>query len=350
MINKNTYYMLSPEVLNGAVSISRATSGKYKLTKNDAKIGYYFIIKEQGINLRVPFRALFSTNDKLKGIKSISFSTAKYCQSYLLGLCQLKEGCLSCYAKNGEARASGTRTKSGHLKLNSFLASCLVIKCLNQLKTNSQLLQLFIEYVSNNIKLVRFNLKGDFKNSSDIILLSKIVSGCTGTVFYGYSARDDLLKGAGLFELFSGCSNFYLNGSNCIYTNRFKATYDLKEWFLSSFKCLGGCTGCKKCFKLHDKTINCLIHNKSSDKLLNTADNRAFLADLLNCYGLDITAADLTARVGLLDSFNNWLTSQKIDLQFNKFLDFYYYVTDTYEINDNIELLNIEDLKEYGAV
>lgn len=348
-ISKNTYYMLTLEFKLLCVTVSRANSGKYYLTNKEAKKGYFLELKELNITLKVPFRALFNTNNKLKGIKSLSFSSAEYCLSYILGYCQLKNGSLSCYAKNGEARASGIYSKNGILKINSFSHSLIVIKALNLIKSNNELKTRFIEYINLNIDILRFNLKGDFKDYSDIILLSDIVKNCNNTVFYGYSARDDLLNDKNGFKEFNGLNNFYLNGSNMAYNNRFKATYNLKEWFISPFKCLGDCNKCKKCFKLNNKVINCLIHNKSSDIILNTIDNRSFLIELLSCYGLNITDSDLKVNKGLLSSLNTYFNGLNINIEFKKWLDFYYFITDSYELKDNIEQIDLNGLKALGV-
>jgi len=350
-INKNTYYMLPRWFVHSCISISRATSGKYYLTNRDNKKGYFITLELNNISLKVPFRALFDTNDKIKPIVSLSFSSAIYCPSDLRGLCQLKDSNMSCYAKNGQKRACGDHTSLGIPCINSLMNSFLVMACLNILYNNIELLGLFSIYITKNYPIVRFNLKGDFKDFKDLYILSFLVKKCTRTVFYGYSARDDILFDLQGYKNYLRNDNCYLNGSNEQYTNLFKATYDLKEWFISNYKCLGGCMGCMNCFKLRNKTINCLVHNKNSDIVLNSLKNRVFLKKLLKCYGLNIKNSDLKIKSGLLESLNYYLNDIKqLDIFFESFLDLYYYLTNNYEIWDNIEQIDLKGLQALGVI
>ena len=353
-INKNTYYMLSPYFLRACMSISRATIGKYYLTKRDLKANNFIVLKECNISLKVPFRALFDINDKIKPIKSLSFSSAIFCPSDKKGLCQLKDSNMSCYAKNGQKRASGLYTSDGIPCINSYLNSCLVMACLEVLKGDNKLLNRFIAFIDKNNPIIRYNLKGDFKDSSDLKLLSKIILGAKNTVFYGYSARDDLLEDNNGYNNYLRAKNLYLNGSNMFYTNRFKVTYDLKEWLLSPYICLGGCNKCKKCFSLKNKTILCLIHNKNSDILLNTFNNRLFLSRLFNSLDktLNLSQKDFKVKKGLLESINQ-VISEKIgvDLSFSDFKEFKTWLSTLhYDIYDNIDFIgDINYLKSLGV-
>lgn len=351
-INKNTYYGLSPYFLGACMSISRATSGRYYLTRQDNKNNNYIVLNEQGITLKVPYRALFDTNDKIKPIVSLSFSDSINCPSAKRGLCQLNNYNMSCYAKNGQCRACGQYTNKGYRKINSLENSYLVMVCLNELYKDIEQLNNFSAFINKTYPIVRFNLKGDFKNEQDLYILSFLVSRAFKTVFYGYSARDDLLNEPtpiNGYEQYLRAKNCYLNGSNEQYTNRFKATYDLKEWWISPNKCLGGCITCSNCYTKRNTIINCLVHNKNSDIILNTLKNRVFLKRLLRCYGLNIKNSDLKVKSGLLESLNYYLEQQGINLYFDKFLDLFYYTTDTYNLWDNIEQVDIQGLVALGV-
>ena len=349
-INKNTYYMLPTWFVHSCMTISRAKSGKYLLTNKDNSNKNYVVLKLYGIVLKVPFRALFDTNNKIKPIVSLSFSSAIECPSDSRGLCQLTNSCLSCYAKNGQKRASATHTNKGYQCINSFMNSQLVMACLNKLYNDLELLSHFSGFINHNYKIVRFNLKGDFKNSKDLFILSYLVNRAFMTTFYGYSARDDLLDTNNGYDNYLRAKNCFLNGSNKQYSNRFKVTYDLKEWFNSPNKCLGGCIGCHNCFKLRNATINCLLHNKNSDIILNTLKNRIFLKKLLRCLGVNITNKDLKAKSGLLESLNHWFKcNMPYPIEFDSFLDFYYYVNDNYLIMDNIEHIDFLGLINLGV-
>lgn len=353
-INKNTYYILSPYFLRACISISRASSGKYYLTKRDLKANNFIVLKEANITLKVPFKALFDSNDKIKPIVSLSFSSAIFCPRDLKGLCQLKDSNMSCYAKNGQKRASGLYINNGIPCINSYLNSCLVMACLKELYNSNNLLEAFSSFINKNYPIVRYNLKGDFKDFKDLYILSFLVNRAFKTTFYGYSARDDILEDNNGYSDYLRANNCYLNGSNKFYTNRFKVTYDLKEWLLSPYICLGACNKCKKCFNLKNKTILCLIHNKNSDILLNTFNNRLFLVKLFNSLDktLNLSQEDFKVKKGLLDALNQVLSDKiEVDLSFNDFKEFKRWLnTLHYDIKDNIDFISdIDYLKSLGV-
>lgn len=321
MINKNTYYRLSPMFLRASMSISRAKSGKYHLSKTDIEKGYYLTLTECNINLKVPFKALFETNKKIKPIISLSFSSALHCPSKRRGLCQLKDT-ESCYALNGQLRASGLY-KNGIPCMNSILNSILVMECMELLKKDNAKFLKLCEYLTEKTPILRFNLKGDFKDITDLEFLLKLVKNCSGTVFYGYSARDDLLKGKNFGEV----ENFYLNGSNKKYTNRFKTTYNLYQFFKAPYICLGDCKKCKKCYTLKGMTIECLIHNKKANIILNTRKNRVILSALLRDKNPSITEGDFLIKKDLLESLNHVIKHKiGLDTEFNNFIEFRSYI------------------------
>ena len=352
-INKNTYYMTPRWLLHSAISISRAKSGKYHLNKRDLKNGYYVTIELYNMSIKVPFSALFDVNDKIKPIKSLSFSSAILCPSAKRGLCQLDNQELTCYAKSGQLRASGSYVTKGAFKggqqINSLMNSDLVTYCLKLMWDDLNLLSLFSAYINKNIPIVRFNLK------DDIYLLSFLSARAFKTVFYGYSARDDLLTDLKGYDSLRG-DNLFLNGSNCQYTNRFKATYDLKEWLTTSLICLGGCNKCKKCYTLRNKTIYCLVHGKNQDYDLNTWLNRVFLCDLFNSLNSDdsplLVPSDLTIKKGLLESLNHQLkTKLNINLAFSDYWNLRAWLSSIhYDIQDNQETIrDVDFLKSLGV-
>lgn len=307
-INHETYKKLSVYFNLVCHSISRANSGKYYLTKKDETNGYYFTIKEAGITLKVPFRAIFNTNSKLKDIKALNFSSALNCPSHRLGYCQLCDKNL-CYAYNGQKRASNTTTKEGIKCINSYYNSLLSIECIEALKQQPETYYKFVEYINNNHQIIRFNQIGDFKDTNDYNLLFNLCLDCPNTVFYGYSARDDILEGygEGIQALFNP-TNLFINGSNTCYTNRFQTTTNIKQHLNNPLKCLGDCMKCKKCYTLRGQTISCLLHGslKNIDKYFNTEANRAFLISFFNrnFSKLELTSNDLKFHVGLLESLN----------------------------------------------
>jgi len=357
-INKNTYYMTPDWFIGACVSISRATSGKYLMTKKEQGQGFYLTLQVGPVALKVPFRALFDTNKKIAPSKALSFISALDCPSDRLGLCQLANSEKSCYAKNGAKQASGTFITSGQAKgapcLNSYRNSRLVTSCIDLIKSDDALFHKLVKYINLNVKILRFNLKGDFRNLSDIKFLLRLASCAPRVLFYGYTARDDLFQVVKTYRMYS---NFYLNGSNKKYTNHFKACYDLKAWLTSSKICLGGCQGCKKCYTLKNSTILCLVHGPSQDQDLNTWLNRVFLCDLFNSLNSSdsptLEPEDLTIKKGLLESLNYQLNHKLgvTDLEFQDYWDLRDWLGGlTYEIWDNIEQVrDYEYLKSLGV-
>lgn len=359
-INKNTYYMLPTWFIHSAMSISRAKSGKYHLNKRDNKKGYYVNLNMHGINLKVPFSALFEVNNKIKPIKGLSFSDSLNCPSAKRGLCQLDNSNLLCYAKIGQKRAKNDRVNKGAYKgvecINSLYHSFLVMSCLNVFYEDIDLLNKFSAYINKYVPIVRFNLKGDFRDLKDLYILSFLVNRAFKSTFYGYTARDDLLGSNNnindnFLKYFGGYDNFYLNGSNIIYTNRFKATYDLREWLSTTKICLGGCNKCKKCYTLKNSLILCLIHGKNSGIKLNTWLNREFLITLFNSLNTKdsplLTHEDLKVYRDILDSLNHALKNKlNIDLSFKSWWDLREWLHSLH-----YEALNMrDDMRDYKKV
>ena len=289
-INYNTYLMLTP--LFKALIISTNNNGKYSLKANDDNMGFYFNYNELNLNIKVPLTAIFGTNDKLKGILAIKWSSATHCPSRALGLCQLPDTEL-CYAHAGEKQ--GSKKPANYLYgMGSYLNSLLCIYYWNLFYNDMEgiIKNTFFKYCNYyNIDTLRFNLSGDFKGVEDIENLKILAS--KGLKLTGYTARDDLR--IELFKTINQYDNIILNGSNIMYNNRFKATDNIKNFFEAKNQCKGGClsNGCLNCYKLKNELITVLIHGSRAGTNLNTHDNRVFITEVLNASGVQITIEDL---------------------------------------------------------
>ena len=310
-----------------ALQVSGSHKGsKYNLTKGDRERGFYFIYQ----GLEVPFKAIFNMNNKTDGILGVAFGTAKDCPSQALGLCQLPSDRL-CYARSGEARATKRDNERGEKGMDSYFNGLLCSAFWDAYETDksgdirNRFEAFLIHY---DIETLRFNLKGDFRHSLDITAIYYLAT--CGLHLTGYTARDDLAE---LLEKLGSHPNIILNGSNRMYTNRFKATADLEEFQQAKYKCLGNCSACQNCYRLRGVEIVCLIHGSGSDTALNNEDNRIYIQYLAELIGLDIEDAEFETAKGLLTCVNKYF--KKIsNIQFKsikealKFLSnqHYYYV------------------------
>lgn len=348
-ITKNNYYIIPRYLI--ALIFSEKRGGKYTANKTELKEGWTFEVNIPGLNiiLEIPFKAILKDNDKLKGIKGFNFSTATNCRSHRLGLCQVGNK-KDCYAYIGEQRDKNDITKNGGLKMNSRHQINLNMLFNDKLKHDPELLNKFIEYLNQKIPYLRFNVNGDFRHYSDIQLLTNICKEYTGTA-YGYTAADDL---QGLQELQTVAA---VNGSRRKYTNRYKATYSLEEFFnsiLQGKNCLGGCIDCRKCWTLKDSTIINLFHKKDADATLNTWNNRQFITRILNAFNIPTQPEDLNILKGIYSSTRRHiLNSGGCDLKdqdINNIKDLLYYIAacSHYDIQDNIELYKVDQLKTIG--
>ena len=348
-INKNNYYQIPRFII--ALIFSNQRGGKYTATKTEIKNNYYFKLPVPGMNLElnVPFKAILKDNTKIKGIKALNFSTAKDCSSHRRGLCQVKS-IYDCYAFQGEERNKNDITDNGSLKINSRHQIELSVYFIEVLKHKKDTLKNFINYLNARIKYLRFSVNGDFKSQADIDILTKICKSYNG-ICYGYTAADWLD--------FQELQKFAaVNGSNRKYTNRYKATYNLNEYFqaiIKSRECLGECISCGKCWKLKNTTIINLFHKKDADQILNTYKNREFIIKLLAAFNINITQQDLTKYTGIYYSINAYFkkeyqTNLK-DQDIKNIKDFLITIANShYDIIDNIDQYNKEALKELGII
>jgi len=303
--NYNTYLKLTP--LFKALIISSNAGGKYDLKIGDLKKGFYFIYAEGNLSIKVPLSAIFNTNDKIKGILGIAFSTARDCPSNKRGLCQLPDGEL-CYALKGEKQ--GTKKAPNYLMgMDSLKNTLLSIYYWELFKKDPATRFKFLDYLTfYNIDYLRFNLKGDFKSLGDILIINYLANNGGTLKLTGYTARDDLYKS--LFELIDNNPNVILNGSNIKYSNHFRATDLLADYILANYPCRGGClkNNCLNCYKLKGVIITCLIHGSGSDTQLNNKYNRELLNTWFKTtYNLDITGAWGSNLKGLVSSLNKYL-------------------------------------------
>ena len=301
-----TFYKLSPLFLSLAVSSSRASS-RYNLNVTDYKNGFYFEYKELGFAIKVPLSAIFNTNDKIKGILGVAFSTAEDCPSRALNLCQLDDTEL-CYAVTGERQ--GTKKSYNYLQgMDSYKNGLLSQYYFNLFYSDNKTrdtLKRYLKYY--NIDTLRFNLKGDFKSEADIKCIEYITS--WGVNMTGYTARDDLKKP--LFDLINKYDNIIINGSNMMYNNQFKVTYNIKDLLTAPYRCKGGClkNSCLNCYKLKNVIITVLAHGSQAGVRLNTIDNRAFIIDTFKLIGIELTPAELKSNKNLFNGLNNLLVKK----------------------------------------
>ena len=352
MISKNTYYQI-PYDLKIIMDAYGFKNSKYCCNKSDIKKGYFIELEFLGIIFKIPFKALFHTNDKIKGIKGLDFNNATYCTSYYMGYCQIP--CQKyCYAFVFEMQyLSSTDSKQGFKTFNSYFKGFLLVRCFDVLYSNSKAYDKFLEYINLKIPILRFNVNSEFNSHKDVNLIFDIALNCPNTVVYGYTARDDLLNGYNPLDN----KRLFINGSNELYDNRYYATFSLKEYFMAKNKCLGSCHGCKKCFLLRHEIITTLFHNSMADSILNTVDNRNFLVSLINALDteMNICEADLMVNKGIFFSLNKFLMSKgcddlkEMDIKNIKgFLDYIYYMP-KHEILDS-ENINKDVLKQYGLI
>lgn len=345
-INKNTYYMLP------IWFISLCNTKKYKInTQKEIKNKSYITIEYYNITLKVGFKALFNSNSKIKGIKSLDFDNANHCSSYRLGLCQVGDKNL-CYAHNFEHQY--LKSHNGYYwTFNAYLKGFLMSYVTRELSKNNNLKSLFMDFIDNHIDILRFNVNSDFKNINDFKLLLDIVSHCQNTVIYGYTARDDLLIEYN--DNKDSYKNLTINGSNESYDNRYKCTFSLKEYYMARYQCLGACLECKKCFKLNNITIINLFHHSQADTILNTYKNREFIIKIFKAFNIDLNHDILKINKGLFSNLNKYLKDNyQIDLK-NYDIKSLKTLMDGlqalhYEIMDNIDLYDKKLLMELRLI
>lgn len=107
----------------------------------------------------------------------------------------------------------------------------------------------------NKIKYVRFNESGDFESTRDILKLKGIAQAfeTQGIVFYGYTARKDLLS----LIMTDTPRNLVINGSGFMVHNNFEM---VKETGPGDLVCPGDCRDCHLCKNKSGLTIKVVLH------------------------------------------------------------------------------------------
>lgn len=295
-------------------------TSKYYLTPTDEKNKYYVeITAENGTVLKIPFKAMFfkDVSIKLGTILSMSNSST-HCSSNARGMCQLNDPENECY---------GLRIENQYKRediINSYESNHISGLILS--KANITYLSEYINKIKPNY--IRFNKHGDFINDSQFLKFLNLAQSCNETIFYGYTARDDILETYKINSKFlkEAAPNLKINGSNKKYTNRFKVVYTFKEYIKARYTCKGNCTKCKQCINLEGKTITVLYHGSNAETVLNTEENRRFICDLL-------TALDVP------DIHPDELKQGKLFNKLNKAYQHYY--------NINLKKLNYNSTKEF---
>lgn len=310
-------------------------SSKYYLTKTDEAKNYYSVITaEDGTKIKMPFKAMFFKDVSQKLTKIIAMSNSStHCQSHELGLCQLNDPDNECYGLKIENQY---KRKDIINSYESNLISGLILLTANIIYLS--------EYINEKAPhYIRYNKHGDFINHTQFLKFMQLVNNCPNTIFYGYTARDDILKAYNINSEFLKATalNLKINGSNKKYTNRFKVVYTFEEYIKARYVCLGNCLKCQKCFKLENKTITVLYHGSNSEIVLNTIENRNFLIKLLNALNIPVTEKDL--KGGKL--FNNLNKFYKKHLQTDLKE---HNINNTKELVNNI-ILTFKDLQRSGA-
>jgi hypothetical protein len=177
-----------------------------------------------------------------------NLSSAIDCISKKLGLCKVVN---VCYALRDEIQyplVKPYRDKQGEYFNNTSLQ--VIKKDFNNLLFNSR------SKILKNIKFLRFNESGDFKDKKQInkaCSLSKFLYDKFKIVTYFYTCREDLI--------FPDKPYFLVKGSNCNMPNGTTKVFACKEDVPSSFTiCPTTCDKCMLCKKPNKKDVAFIVH------------------------------------------------------------------------------------------
>jgi len=198
----------------------------------------------------------------------LNMDTAKQCMSAKLGLCKIGSACyaLRKEIRTPEAMAKDVRQKEQWACMTAEGLASAIQKVLDQ---------------DPEIKYVRLNEAGDFRDASDIEKLKKIAEKVQGVMFYTYSHRSDLKE-----QLQNVAKNVVINGSGFMLDNAFmgvnvddylevikgvkeariKVVNGEKVEPLKTTECIGDCSICDKCKVKRGMNIFLPIHGPSSPK------------------------------------------------------------------------------------
>lgn len=223
---------------------------------------------------------LWGDNKKIGEIPSICFETALNCSSAKMGYCDV---CRECYGVSDAKQYKGHRERME--RLSHFI---------QQTKRSVILFRSFCDFLKENkVDVLRFNIVGDFSDSSDIEFIRNLATELPYIRFYGYTKRFDL---GGEIEDLLSLENVFIGVPFemmliCPSANIFDVCDSVREWDNSENKCLGDCGACKKCYTLKGEYIGCFIHGSPSkiQKRINTLENWAYVSAIA-CQYLDTKA------------------------------------------------------------
>jgi hypothetical protein len=193
-------------------------------------------MKAKYIKSRLPHKL----GNKKIGLNTIVFNIgpAHECISLKKGLCQVEN---KCYALRDEKRYPNTL----NYRLNQAKAwDTLTVKQIAH--------ELFNTILKHDIKFIRFNESGDFRNQADLTKLKRIARILSFIPFYGYTSRSDL-------RLNKLPSNLIINGSGFMVSNMFEAIKraDITD---NMVICPGSCIECHLCKSKANRDIKVVIH------------------------------------------------------------------------------------------
>ena len=193
-------------------------------------------MKAKYIKSRLPHKL----GNKKIGLDTIVFNMgpAHGCISHIKGLCQVPD---KCYALRDEKRYPNTK----EYRIKQQIAW-------NSLTVKQIAHELFNTILKYDIKFIRFNESGDFRNQEDLTKLKRIARILNYVTFYGYTARSDLRLG-------KLPKNLVLNGSGFMVDNSFTAINE-SEIKKGMIVCPGSCLNCHVCKIKGNKDIKVIKH------------------------------------------------------------------------------------------
>lgn len=245
---------------------------------------------------------LWGSNGKIGEIPSLIGESPLNCSSEKLGFCEV---CRECYAKSDFKQYPSHRQR--------VLKSVEFFRLLKEDEEIYRLFLLVLEYYQ--VTELRYNLEGDFTDSSDIIFLKKLASDCPNIAIYGYSKRRDLKEE---LEKALKLPNFYCGVNfDCEGANFFEVVDNIEAYFFNSLKCLGDCNKCKKCYTLKGQHIAVFIHGSPSkiQKRINTSQNWEFMGLFIKEYLGVALPSDLPKGL-FVKKINSFLESEGFEVPF----------------------------------
>jgi len=184
-------------------------------------------------------------NKKLpKSTAIFNLGTAMKCPSAELGLCQMANTGVRCYALKAETQYPAVGPYRQR-QLDYWRKSTPILFAMEFLA--------IVERKRTKVTHLRVNESGDFYHQSDVdnMELVAFLLKTKGITTYCYTSRSDLD--------FSGCESLVVNGSAFKPEggNEFKAVKELPK---RRKVCIGDCRQCDLCTKKHGKTVFVKFH------------------------------------------------------------------------------------------